>query len=75
MRVPPASERGTVGLLKAGVDGGCDGAFVERIAVLGEEVGSDEEKSTTPPLSCPEASRELSWTLGAEGSGGGAGPG
>lgn len=41
----PTSERGAFCLLKAGVDSSRDGALVERIVVLGKEVGSDEEKS------------------------------
>lgn len=38
------SESGTVCLLKARVDSGRDGAFVERIFVLGKEVGNEKGK-------------------------------
>lgn len=42
---PSASEKGTPCLLKVRVHSGRDGTSVERIVVLGKEVGNDEEES------------------------------
>lgn len=44
MSLPP-SESGTVCLLKARIDGGRDGTFVERITVLRKDVADYEQKS------------------------------
>lgn len=48
-------ERGTrtICLLEAGVDGGCDGTFVERIAVLSENIANCKENIRLSPLPSP----------------------
>lgn len=51
----PGSERGTrtICLLEAGVDSGCDGTFVERIAVLSENIANCKENIRLSPLPSP----------------------
>lgn len=42
-------------LLKAGVDGGCDSTFVERIVFLKQkEVGKHEQRAQSSPWSGPK---------------------